>query len=186
MCFSRRFAAVMEQNSAHANTRFMEKMLKMDQKMAHRMAYAESKFARKLQKMETNNCWGYKGWRHQHLNRGPQPKVNLAESNQSYSLEVELAGFNKENIGLELVNDKVAILRGEVGAVNSEIKKEAFEQFNTTWAQERLIGDFERTFVFPDRFNLDGVKATMKDGLLKVEFPKHTEDVLKVKAIKIE
>ncbi|ORX93730.1 HSP20-like chaperone [Basidiobolus meristosporus CBS 931.73] len=169
MFFPRRFAAALEHNHS----------------AMHPHGLVESKMARKLEKHNAGRACGFHGWNQGPFSKGPQPRANLAESPSHYSLEVELPGLNKENIDLELVNDKVAILRGEFGSANSKVK-ETIDQLNTPWAQGRLIGAFERTFVFPDRFNLNEVKATMKDGLLKVEFPKHSEDILKVKAINIE
>lgn len=40
------------------------------------------------------------------------------------------------------------------------------------WVSERSIGDFARTFAFPDRVDQDRVKASLKNGILSIIVPK--------------
>ncbi|OAX79033.1 hypothetical protein ACJ72_06651 [Emergomyces africanus] len=40
------------------------------------------------------------------------------------------------------------------------------------WVSERSVGEFSRTFSFPTRVDQDGVKASLKDGILSVMVPK--------------
>ncbi|KAL4874863.1 30 kDa heat shock protein [Aspergillus karnatakaensis] len=40
------------------------------------------------------------------------------------------------------------------------------------WASERSIGEFQRTFTFPARVDQDGVRASLKDGILSLVVPK--------------
>ncbi|KAL2368522.1 heat shock protein 30 [Blastomyces gilchristii SLH14081] len=40
------------------------------------------------------------------------------------------------------------------------------------WVCERSVGEFSRTFSFPSRVNQDGVKASLKNGILSVVIPK--------------
>ncbi|PGH07617.1 hypothetical protein GX51_01625 [Blastomyces parvus] len=40
------------------------------------------------------------------------------------------------------------------------------------WVSERSVGEFSRTFSFPTRVNQDGVKASLKNGILSVVIPK--------------
>lgn len=54
----------------------------------------------------------------------------------------------------------------------------------TFWASERQIGNFERKFSFPSRINQDGVRATLKNGILSVTVPK--EAIKKTKRIRID
>ncbi|KAJ5157546.1 30 kDa heat shock protein [Penicillium canariense] len=51
------------------------------------------------------------------------------------------------------------------------------------WAAERSIGEFQRTFSFPARVNQDGVRASLKNGILSVIVPK--EAAPKTKKIRI-
>ncbi|OKL64338.1 hypothetical protein UA08_00020 [Talaromyces atroroseus] len=52
------------------------------------------------------------------------------------------------------------------------------------WASERQIGNFQRTFTFPNRINQDGVKATLRDGILSITVPKET--IKLAKRIRVE
>jgi len=40
------------------------------------------------------------------------------------------------------------------------------------WVSERSVGEFSRTFSFPNRVDQDNVKASMKNGILSVIVPK--------------
>jgi HSP20 family molecular chaperone IbpA len=42
--------------------------------------------------------------------------------------------------------------------------------------RERSLGVFQRSFTFPDEVNADGMKATLKDGLLRIVVPKTLTD----------
>ncbi|KAL6868610.1 sHSP family [Trichoderma novae-zelandiae] len=43
------------------------------------------------------------------------------------------------------------------------------------WLTERSVGEFSRSFSFPNRVNQDGVTASFKDGILSVVVPKATK-----------
>ncbi|KAJ8608053.1 hypothetical protein MRB53_039888 [Persea americana] len=52
------------------------------------------------------------------------------------------------------------------------------------WVSERSIGEFQRTFSFPSRVDHDGVKASLKNGILSVVVPK--AEAPKARRINIE
>ncbi|KAL1993013.1 hypothetical protein VTN49DRAFT_3770 [Thermomyces lanuginosus] len=52
------------------------------------------------------------------------------------------------------------------------------------WLSERRTGSFHRTFTFPVRVNQDGVRASLKDGILSIVVPK--ESAPTTKKIRIE
>ncbi|KAJ5927818.1 heat shock Hsp30-like protein [Penicillium verhagenii] len=52
------------------------------------------------------------------------------------------------------------------------------------WASERSIGDFQRTFSFSNRVDQDGVRASLRNGVLSIVVPK--EIAPKPKKIRIE
>jgi len=43
---------------------------------------------------------------------------------------------------------------------------------HTYWVSERSIGEFSRSFSFPNRVDQNNVKASLKDGILSVVLPK--------------
>ena len=40
------------------------------------------------------------------------------------------------------------------------------------WVSERSVGEFHRSFAFPSRVDQDGVKASLKQGVLSITVPK--------------
>jgi HSP20 family molecular chaperone IbpA len=40
------------------------------------------------------------------------------------------------------------------------------------WLSERSVGEFQRSFSFPTRVDIDNVKATLENGLLRIVVPK--------------
>ena len=48
---------------------------------------------------------------------------------------------------------------------------------------ERAYGSFSRNFSLPNTVNTEAIKATYKDGVLKIELPKRAE--LKPKQVKV-
>ncbi|KAL1955037.1 hypothetical protein VTO42DRAFT_328 [Malbranchea cinnamomea] len=47
------------------------------------------------------------------------------------------------------------------------------------WISERSVGQFHRSFNFPERVNQDAVRASLKDGILSVVVPKAAAPVMK-------
>jgi HSP20 family molecular chaperone IbpA len=47
------------------------------------------------------------------------------------------------------------------------------------WVSERAVGEFHRTFTFPERVNQDAVRASLNDGILSVTVPKAAPPVSK-------
>jgi len=43
---------------------------------------------------------------------------------------------------------------------------------HTYWVSERSMGEFTRSFTFPNRVDLDNIKASLKNGILSVVIPK--------------
>lgn len=43
---------------------------------------------------------------------------------------------------------------------------------HTYWVSERSMGEFARTFTFPNRVDLDNIKASLKSGILSIIVPK--------------
>lgn len=62
---------------------------------------------------------------------------------------------------------------GSTEVVQSEgAQQQGQEPEHTYWVSERTSGSFTRSFSFPARVDQDGVKASLKNGILKVTVPK--------------
>lgn len=54
----------------------------------------------------------------------------------------------------------------------SEVPIKQQEPETKQWLSERVRGSFERTFEFPERIDMAGVKASLRNGVLSVSIPK--------------
>lgn len=55
------------------------------------------------------------------------------------------------------------------GAVEKKNPKQGIDKL---WVSERSVGEFARSFSFPERVDLDGVTASFKNGVLSIVVPK--------------
>lgn len=96
-------------------------------------------------------------------------RTDIKEKKDGYVIEVDLPGFEKENISLALNNGYLEIS----AKVDKENKTNDEERFVR---QERFYGECSRSFYVGDEFEEDDINAEFKNGILKVELPKKVED----------
>ncbi|SCV67693.1 BQ2448_5304 [Microbotryum intermedium] len=107
---------------------------------------------------------------------GFSPRVNLIEKDGKAEATFELAGLTKEQVKIILDRGLLTVS----GTVQSEDKRE-----EGTWrVHERRTGSFERSIRVNPALKEEDVKASMENGVLKVEYPLETKET-KAKAIKI-
>ena len=104
------------------------------------------------------------------------PAIDLVDGKDKVTVNVEVPGMNKDDVDISLKDDLLTI-RGEK-------KEEKEEKEENRYYVERTYGSFLRTITLPSRVKADEVKATYKDGVLKIELPKAEED--KVREVKVE
>ena len=91
------------------------------------------------------------------------PPVNISENEGEIIVTSEIPGMDTGDIELTL-NEKSLIIRG---AKKNEV--------GNYYRQERPTGSFQRIVNLNVPVQADGIKATMKDGLLRVVLPKARE-----------
>lgn len=106
-----------------------------------------------------------------------QPNLNLSETASNYNISVELPGILKEDIDLKF-NDNSLMIQGKVS-------EEKASESENLWVNERMSGEFQRRIVFPDKIDEEGVKAVLKDGVLKINVPKTGGESQNVKSVQI-
>ena len=104
------------------------------------------------------------------------PPVDIAETDEKYSITVELPGTAKEDVNVEC-HDNVLTIKGEK-------KSEREEKTEQRHVVERRYGSFSRAFTLPSDATGEQVKATFREGVLTVEIPKAEERKPKVVDIK--
>ena len=92
------------------------------------------------------------------------PNVDVSETKDEIVVTAEMPGLKKEDIKLS-VQDNVITLSGE--KKSEEEKKDA-----NFYRLERSFGSFCRSFTLPTPVEAEKIKASFKDGILKVTLPK--------------
>lgn len=93
------------------------------------------------------------------------PSVDVAEEDKAYLVTAELPEVKKEDM-------KVTVENG-VLTISGERKKEKEEKEGVRYHRiERCYGSFLRSFTLPEDADPASVKATMKDGVLKIRIEK--------------
>ncbi|AGC78350.1 HSP20 family protein [Nonlabens dokdonensis] len=100
-------------------------------------------------------------------NRSFLPAVNVSEKDDSFTLEMSIPGFKKEEVSIEVDHDLLTI--------SSEVEKtneETTEQFTR---KEFSKQSFKRSFNLPETVNQDKINAAYDNGILTISLPKKEE-----------
>lgn len=98
--------------------------------------------------------------RRQTVQESRKPKVNTFEEENGLRMTVELPGYGAEDLNVELKENLLIIQALYKAELNEDGKEE-----------ERKTA-FERSFVLPEEYKREGIKADMKNGLLTLELPR--------------
>ena len=99
------------------------------------------------------------------------PKVDIAETEKEFEVQVHLPGMKKDEIKIDLNKDELTI-SGE-RKMENEKKEKSFHSL------ESYFGSFKRSFHLPDFVNRDKIDAKYVDGVLLVTLPKDEKKVSK-------
>ena len=107
-------------------------------------------------------------------------KTDIREKKDKYLIDIDLPGYEKENINLSLRDGYLNIS----AKVNKEDKKEE-EKFVR---RERYIGECSRSFYVGDDIKEEDIHAEFKNGILMITVPKKELDnkAKEVKQIEIK
>ncbi len=103
-------------------------------------------------------------------------KCDIYEKGGDYHIEMDVPGFDKQDISLEVDNGYLTI--------TAEKQEENNDEEKNYIRRERTYGKYQRSFYLGD-LNEDEIKAEFKNGTLKVMVPKK-EKVETKKSIEIE
>lgn len=91
-------------------------------------------------------------------------KTDIREDENSYLLEVDLPGYSKDDIKIDITDGYLTI--------NAKVEKEDKEDNKNYVRRERFTGEVSRSFYVGDDIKEDEVKANFKNGILTLEVPK--------------
>ncbi len=115
------------------------------------------------------------------VSEGPtvwQPRVDIEESEDKYSVHAELPGMKLEDIKITLEDNQLTI-RGE--------KRRDEEKKETSYHRvERLYGMFERSFTLGHQVDRARIEAIYRDGVLQLSIPKAEQAKAREIPIKVE
>ena len=94
-------------------------------------------------------------------------KCDIYEENNIYYIELDVPGFNKEDIKIEVKKDSVIITAEKNEEVNDNDSKNYIHK-------ERYYGKYQRSFYLENLDN-DNINAEFNNGVLKITIPKKEE-----------
>ena len=91
-------------------------------------------------------------------------KTDIREDDKSYLLEVDLPGYSKDDIKIDITDGYLTI--------NAKVEKEDNDENKNYVRRERFTGEVSRSFYVGEEIKEDEVKASFKNGILTLEVPK--------------
>lgn len=96
--------------------------------------------------------------------QGVTPRTNIRETEKSFLLEMDLPGFKKEQIDIEITNNTISVSgKREINKCGEKEKM---------YLCERQENNFARSFKLPKNIQQGEVKASYTDGVLYLMIPK--------------
>lgn len=92
------------------------------------------------------------------------PRVDIAESDKAFEIQVAVPGFNKKDFNVDL-KDGLLTISGE-----RKFEKENKEK--NFYAVQTQYGTFKRSFQLPDSVEQGKIEASYENGILNVAIPK--------------
>ncbi len=104
------------------------------------------------------------------------PPLNILESDEKYTVEVELPGFTIEDVDLKLEKHvlKISSKKTEVIA-DEKADEEKKEPKKFYLLKERVKKEFSRSLYLGNDVDEDKLNATLKNGLLIINLPKQEQ-----------
>ncbi len=128
---------------------------------------------------EMDKLWNrfFGEWPSAELFRGEwAPSLDVSETKENIVVKAEIPGMDTKDIDISLAND-VLTIKGE----KKQEKEEKEENYHRV---ERSYGTFTRSIRLPVDVESNKIKATHKNGVLKITLPK--SEKAKAKEIKIK
>lgn len=108
-------------------------------------------------------------------------KTDIKEKTDKYLIGIELPGYQKENIKID-VEDGYLTVHAEINSDNEEKEEGKFVR------RERYVGSCSRSFYVGNEVKSEDIKASFKNGILKIEVQKkeYKKELPEKKYIQIE
>ncbi len=102
-------------------------------------------------------------------------KTDIKEKGNNYIIEVDLPGYDKENIEIEMENGYLKVTAKTSQNVDESDEEEKYIH------KERFYGECSRSFYVGNSIKEEDVKASFKNGILSLSIPKEEQKKLEEK-----
>ena len=102
-------------------------------------------------------------------------KTDIREHDRGYELDVDLPGFKKDEIKVELENGYLTI------SAAKGLDKDEQDKQGKYIRRERYAGAMQRSFYVGDAVTEEDVKAKFEDGILRLSIPKKDAKAVETK-----
>ena len=102
-------------------------------------------------------------------------KTDIREHDEGYELDVDLPGFKKDEINVELENGYLTISAAKGLDKDEQDKKGKYIR------KERYAGAMQRSFYVGDALTQEDIKAKFEDGILRLSIPKKDAKAVETK-----
>ena len=99
-------------------------------------------------------------------------KTDVRETEDSYELDIDLPGFKKDEVSVELKNGCLTIQAAK------GLDREETDKKGKYIRQERYAGSCSRSFYVGDAVEPEAVSARFEDGILRISLPKQIQKQL--------
>lgn len=96
-----------------------------------------------------------------------QMKCDIYEKNGCYNIEIDIPGYDKDDVSIEVDNG--------VLTVSASKSKEDNDEGKNYIRRERFYGTFSRSFTLGSDIDTDNIDAEFVKGMLKITVPKVEE-----------
>ena len=93
-------------------------------------------------------------------------KTDVHEHDDHYEVDIDLPGFSKDEINLELKDGYLTV------SAAKGLDKDETSKKGKLIRQERYAGAMQRSFYVGDSVKVEDVKAKFEDGVLRLSIPK--------------
>ena len=137
----------------------------------------------------------YDQWPEVFAKRGPQPAINVIETDKKFKIEIAAPGMSKDDLKIELNGDNQLIVSLDKECKRDENGKECCgekdceaDEKHHYLRREFSYTSFRQVFNLPDNVDKEHIVAKMKHGVLCIRLPKRVggDKPAQVKMISIE
>ncbi|MPM34031.1 Spore protein SP21 [bioreactor metagenome] len=112
------------------------------------------------------------------VSRSKIPPVDIYETEKSYVIEAELAGYKQDEVQVNVDKHVLKLSSNKESLKDVDGKK--------SLVRERYFKKFERSFSLPEDINEEKIEGEFSDGVLTLTLPKKKEVLPKTIEVKIK